>query len=53
MDNAGAGLVILLLADPLLLEGGVRGQDGASDPDRVLPLLGSDDLKRGEMDHGS
>ena len=44
VDNGGAGLVVLLLGDPHLLEGGERGQDGSSDPDRVLPLWGSDDL---------
>ena len=44
MDNAWAGLVILLLGDPHLLEGGEGGQDGSSDPDGVLPLRGSDDL---------
>merc|ERR1719292_17392 len=44
VDNGGAALVVLLLGDPHLLEGGQRGQDGASDPDRVLPLGGSDDL---------
>merc|ERR1712121_234878 len=44
VDNGGAALVILLLGDPHLLEGGQRGQDGASNPDRVLPLRGSDDL---------
>merc|ERR1711992_232645 len=44
VDNAWAGLVILLLGDPHLLEGGEGGQDGSSDPDRVLPLRGSDDL---------
>ena len=49
MDNAGAGLIVLLLADPHLLEGGQGGQDGAADPDGVLPLRGSDDLEeRGE-----
>merc|ERR1719341_953089 len=41
---AGAALVILLLGDPHLLEGGEGGQDGSSDPDGVLPLWGSDDL---------
>merc|ERR1711899_337113 len=40
---AGA-LVVLLLGDPHLLEGGEGGQDGSSDPDGVLPLGGSDDL---------
>ena len=45
VDNGGARLVILLLADPHLLEGGQGGQDGASDPHRVLALGRSDDLK--------
>ena len=44
MDNAGAGLVVFLLGDPHLLEGGKRGQDGATDPDGVLSLGRSDDL---------
>ena len=44
VDDSRAGLVILLLGDPHLLEGGKRGQDGASDPDGVLALGGSDDL---------
>merc|ERR1719410_1036790 len=44
VDNAGAGLVVLLLGDPHLLEGGEGGQDGSSDPDGVLPLRGSDNL---------
>merc|ERR1711955_43314 len=44
VDNGGAALVVLLLGDPHLLEGGERGEDGASDPDGVLPLGGSDDL---------
>ena len=44
MDNAGAGLVVFLLGDPHLLEGGKRSQDGASDPDGVLSLGRSDDL---------
>jgi hypothetical protein len=39
-----SALVVLLLGDPHLLEGGQRGQDGATDPDGVLPLRGSDDL---------
>ena len=33
VDNGGPCLIILWLADPHLLEGGERGQDGASDPD--------------------
>merc|ERR1712128_302402 len=44
VDNGWAAFVVLLLGDPHLLEGGERGEDGSSDPDRVLPLWGSDDL---------
>merc|ERR1712243_289489 len=44
VDDGGAALVILLLGDPHLLEGGEGSKDGASDPDGVLPLRGSDDL---------
>merc|ERR1719495_2175612 len=44
VDNGGAALVVLLLGDPHLLEGGEGSEDGSSDPDRVLPLGGSDDL---------
>merc|ERR1719333_1263689 len=47
-----AGLVVLVLGDPHLLEGGERGQDGPADPDRVLALRRGDDLhldgRRGE-----
>merc|ERR1712002_913323 len=42
--NRGTGLVVLLLGDPHLLEGGQGGQDGATDPYRVLPLGRSNDL---------
>lgn len=44
VDNGRAGLVVLGLGDPHLLEGGQRGQDGTSDPDGVLSLRRSDDL---------
>merc|ERR1712001_359949 len=44
VDDGGAALVVLLLGDPHLLEGGEGSQDGASDPDGVPPLGGSDDL---------
>merc|ERR1712224_867575 len=44
VDDGGAALVVLLLGDPHLLEGGEGGRDGSSDPDGVLPLWGSDDL---------
>ena len=37
-------LIILLLGDPHLLEGGERSQDGAADPDRVLALRRGNDL---------
>ena len=47
VDNGGAGLIVFLLADPHLLEGGQRSQDGATDPDGVLSLRWSNDL-RGE-----
>merc|ERR1711963_887588 len=44
VDDGGAALIVLLLGDPHLLEGGQGGQDGSSDPDGVLPLGGSGDL---------
>merc|ERR1719391_1260575 len=44
VDDAGAGLIVLLLGDPHLLEGGEGSQDGATDPYRVFPLWWSDDL---------
>merc|ERR1712128_60077 len=44
VDDGWAALVVLLLGDPHLLEGGKRGEDGSSDPDGVLPLWGSNDL---------
>merc|ERR1712079_29260 len=44
VDNGWAALIILLLGDPHLLEGGKGRQDGSSDPDRVLPLRGSNNL---------
>merc|ERR1711921_25909 len=44
VDDGGAALVVLLLGDPHLLEGGEGSQDGSSDPDGVLPLRGSNDL---------
>merc|ERR1719245_1338304 len=47
VDNGWAALVVLLLGDPHLLEGGKRRQDGATDPDGVLPLRGSIDLDGG------
>merc|ERR1719323_1954248 len=44
VDNSRAGLIILLLGDPHLLEGGEGSKDGSSDPDRVLSLWWSNDL---------
>merc|ERR1711878_168214 len=44
VDDGGTGLVVLLLGDPHGLEGGEGGQDGATDPDGVLPLWWSNDL---------
>merc|ERR1711890_82190 len=44
VDDGGAALVVLLLGDPHLLEGGEGSQDGSSDPDGVLPLWRSDNL---------
>lgn len=54
MNDSGAGLVVLLLRDPHLLEGGERGQDGTADPNGVLPLRGRDnlDLDRGRSQSG-
>lgn len=56
MDDGRAGLVVLLLGTPEVLEGGERRQNGATDPDRVLPLGRRDDLdlharrrERGEL----
>eukprot|EP00091_Calanus_sinicus_P010255 TRINITY_DN23_c0_g1_i8.p2 TRINITY_DN23_c0_g1~~TRINITY_DN23_c0_g1_i8.p2 ORF type:complete len:101 (-),score=12.43 TRINITY_DN23_c0_g1_i8:68-370(-) len=44
VDNGWAALIVLLLGDPHLLEGGEGSKDGSSDPDGVFPLWGSDDL---------
>ncbi len=44
MNDGWAGLIVLLLGDPHLLEGGQRSKDGTSDPYRVFPLWRSDDL---------
>mmetsp|Transcript_62306 Transcript_62306/g.109769 ORF Transcript_62306/g.109769 Transcript_62306/m.109769 type:complete len:430 (-) Transcript_62306:38-1327(-) len=38
VHDRGAGLIILALGDPHLLEGAQRRQDGAADPDGVLAL---------------
>merc|ERR1712086_662942 len=44
VDNLGARLVVLLLGDPHLLEGGQRRKDRAANPDGVLALGGGHDL---------
>merc|ERR1719419_2203439 len=44
VHDGGPALIVLLLFDPHLLERGQRGQDGPSDPDRVLPLGRGDDF---------
>lgn len=44
VDDGWACLIILLLANPHLLEGGQGCQDGAPNPDRVLTLRGSNNL---------
>ena len=45
VDNAGACLIVFLLADPHLLEGGQGSQDGATDPNGVLTLGWGNDLE--------
>ena len=44
VDNSWARLIVFLLGDPHLLEGGQGGQDGTTDPDGVFSLWGSNDL---------
>merc|ERR1712070_245706 len=44
VHNRGAGLVVLTLRDPHLLEGAQGGKDGAANPHGVLPLRWCDNL---------
>merc|ERR1712102_105874 len=44
VDNGWAALIVFLLGDPHLLEGGEGRQDGSSDPDGVFPLRWSNNL---------
>merc|ERR1712026_110769 len=44
VDNGWAALIVFLLGDPHLLEGGEGRQDGSSDPDGVFPFWGSNNL---------
>merc|ERR1711971_259655 len=46
VHDRGTRLIVLLLLNPHLLERRQRRQNGASDPDRVLPLRRSDDFDR-------
>merc|ERR1712038_1023700 len=53
VDDLGSRLVVLILGDPHLLEGGQGGEDRSSNPDGVLALRWCDDLNghglRGEV----
>jgi len=44
VNDGWSTLIVLLLGDPHLLEGGKRSQNGTANPDRVLALRRSDDL---------
>jgi len=44
VDNSGARFVVFFLGDPHGLEGGEGSEDGATDPDGVFTLGGSNDL---------
>lgn len=44
VNDGGTALVVLLLGDPHLLEGGQGGQNRTTDPDRVLSLRRGNDL---------
>lgn len=44
VHNGGTSFVVFLFADPHLLEGRQRRQDGAADPDRVLAFWRGNDL---------
>ena len=44
VDDGWTGFVVFGLGDPHGLEGREGGEDGATDPDGVLSLWGSDDL---------
>lgn len=50
VHDGWARLIVLLLANPHLLEGGQGGQDGAPDPHRVLTLRGSNNLQKENKD---
>jgi hypothetical protein len=44
VNNTGTRFIIFLFGDPHLLEGGQRGQDGATDPYGVFPFRWGNDL---------
>ena len=44
VNDGWSALIVFLLGDPHLLEGGERSKDGASDPYGIFPLWRSDDL---------
>jgi len=44
MDDAWSAFVVLLFANPHLLEGGQRGQDGTTDPDGIFAFRWGDDF---------
>jgi len=44
VDDGWTGLIVFLLGDPHLLEGGEGSQDGATNPDGVFTLWWSNDL---------
>jgi len=44
VDDSRAGLVVLLLGAPEILEGAEGSQDRSTNPHRVFSLWGSDDL---------
>ena len=44
VNNGGARFVVFLFADPHLLEGWKRSQDGATNPYGIFPLWGRNDL---------
>jgi len=44
VDDLSSVLFVLVLGDPLRLEGGQGGEGGSSSPDAVVSILGGDDL---------
>lgn len=44
VDDGWTALIVFLLGDPHLLEGGKGGKDGTTDPDRVFTFRWSNDL---------